>query len=488
MLMRRVALAVAVAGGPAVAGPSPFRTIQEAESSFPTNTPARRRAAFDWVESAVRTNRSESAVRKGLWVLRGMSQGLGRERDYEAVCRDLLASPVEAIRYAALVNFRNSPLGLSESERLERELDGILEKSETDFLLPEHRLDILKGLSDLTAVRLMDYDRALARLDRFAASERSAALRSRAWIKGVEILRDAGRADAAVAKAWNILALTNCPLDEYVSAAFILSPLLAAQNRRQEAEELLFATVARNPGAKGVAAQFIALNAPTQTLDRAVASIRAGLAAVSLADATAFQSAVVRAQPEIVALLWRLGRFDEAVAECRVGLMVASERAYPQLVELTASALRRRDIHLARATAFLQFNEKGIVPTRRNPVLDFPRLDDAVRRAERARLAALDLSDWNVRLTVAKRLLWLDDPVASVAQAMEAFACAPFDTKSLQLCADVIMHPLLVATRDPAVAERVVNYLKFGPSGADGESGTADDLPNPQDVAREVFR
>lgn len=291
-----------------------------------------------------------------------------------------------------------------------------------------------------------------------------------------------------MAKARGILALTNCPPDEYVSAAFILSPLLVAQDRRAEAEELLFSVVVRSPGTKGLAAQFIALGSPTQTLDRAVSRIRAGLAAFPLADANAFQSAVVRAQPELVALLWRLGRFDEAVAECRVGLMVAPERAYPQLVELTASALRRRDIHLARATAFLQFNEKGCVPTRRNPVLDFPRLDDAVRRAERERLAALDLSDWNVRLTVAQRLLWLDDPVASVAQAMEAFACAPFDTKSLQLCADVIMHPLLVATRDPAVAERVVNYLKFGPAGADGESGTADDLPNPLDTAKEVFR
>lgn len=184
-LMRCAALAVAIAGGSAVAGPSPFRTIQEAESSFPTNTPTLRMTAFDWVESVVRTNRSEAAVRKGLWVLRGMAQGLGRERDYEAVCRDLLASPVEAIRYAALVNFRNSPLGLSEAERLERELDGILGKGGADFLLPEHRLDILKGLSDLTAVRLMDPDRALARLDRFAVAERSAVLRARAGIKGV---------------------------------------------------------------------------------------------------------------------------------------------------------------------------------------------------------------------------------------------------------------------------------------------------------------
>ena len=481
-------LSVALAAGFAPAEALPFRDLAQVESSFATNTPAMRCAAFNWLQSVVRTNESESAVRRQLWVLRGMAQGLSRGADYERTCRDLLASPAESVRHAAMLGYRNSPLLLSEAERIAGDMAEILSTSGRDFLLPEHRFSALSWLSDLMAVRLMDSERALALLGNYAATESGLSLRVRALVRRAEILRDARRTDDAVAEARGVLALTNCPPETFVSASFVLAPLLAARGDRTAAENVLFGANARQPGATGLAGKFAAIGSPTQTLDRAVGAIRSGLLALPLDDADGFRAAVIRALPELVDLLWQTGRMDEAVAECRAALMVSSARTYPQVVELAATAMRRRDIHLGCASAFLDFNDGNSVPTGRNPILDAPHLDDPARRAARARLDGLESSDWTVRLAIARRLLWMDDPVASVDAAMAAFARAPLESRTLQACADVILHPLIVATRNPAVVAQGIDFLKFGPAGADGVPGTADDVVSPSEVAREVFR
>lgn len=482
-------LSVAITAGLAPAGALPFRDLAQVESSFATNTPAMRCAAFDWLRSVVRTNESESAVRRQLWVLRGMAQGLGRGADYERTCRDLLASPAESVRHAVMLGYRNSPLLLSEAERIAGEMTEILSTSGRDFLLPEHRFSALSWLSDLMAVRLMDSERALALLGDYAATEPGLSLRVRALVRRAEILRDARRTDDAVAEARGVLALTNCPPEAFVSASFVLAPLLAARGDRTSAENVLFGANARQPGATGLAGKFAAIGSPTQTLDRAVGAIRSGLLALPLDDVDGFRTAVIRALPELVDLLWQTGRMDEAVAECRAALMVSSARTYPQVVELAATAMRRRDIiHLGCASAFLDFNDGNSVPTGRNPILDAPHLDEPARRAARARLDGLESSDWTVRLAIARRLLWMDDPVASVDVAMEAFARAPLESRTLQACADVILHPLIVATRNPAVVAQGIDFLKFGPAGADGVPGTADDVVSPSEVVREVFR
>jgi hypothetical protein len=81
---------------------------------------------------------------------------------------------------------------------------------------------------------------------------------------------------------------------------------------------------------------------------------------------------------------------------------------------------------------------------------------------EGAALAKLDPKDWNACLSACDRAFWADDPEAAVSFAVRAFAIAPFDERSLQRCADAVARPFMVATRDPAVGKRVVEYLASG--------------------------
>jgi hypothetical protein len=67
---------------------------------------------------------------------------------------------------------------------------------------------------------------------------------------------------------------------------------------------------------------------------------------------------------------------------------------------------------------------------------------------------------------------------------MSAFSCAPFSEKELQACADAVMHPVSVMTRDKPAVAAVRSYLLYGEAGRDGVRGSADDVANPVDVYR----
>lgn len=71
---------------------------------------------------------------------------------------------------------------------------------------------------------------------------------------------------------------------------------------------------------------------------------------------------------------------------------------------------------------------------------------------------------------------------------MRAFGLAPFDNKSLQICADAIMQPILTVTRNPDSAKGIVDYLMHGPNGPDGAKGTADDLPDPLESLSDMLK
>ena len=76
-------------------------------------------------------------------------------------------------------------------------------------------------------------------------------------------------------------------------------------------------------------------------------------------------------------------------------------------------------------------------------------------------------------------MLFRSRPLDSIDAARSAFALCPMTTDALKKCTEAISRPILVATRDMALAQRVVDYLLFGVAGPDGQPDTADDLNDP---------
>ena len=301
----------------------------------------------------------------------------------------------------------------------------------------------------------------------------------------------AARMDAETEReAMSLLQADGCPVVAYAFAAYVLADLEARRGNAEKAGELILSLI-RKGGAQtpqGVARRLFEVNAGDACLSNAVDALRRGLAHMPLGDASAFRAAVERIQPEVVDLLNRLGRCDEALAECRVLVLLSSPKSYQAAVNLTAASLKRADGNLGRATAFMNFQKKGFVPKERNILLDAPQLSDGVRAEARKSLPVGKSEVWGESLAVSARLIWLDDPVAAVREAMRAFGLAPFDNKSLQICADAIMQPILTVTRNPDSAKGIVDYLMYGPNGQDGAKGTQDDLPSPFGDLESVLR
>lgn len=286
--------------------------------------------------------------------------------------------------------------------------------------------------------------------------------------------------DALSAALWSEIFRARC---------YALADIAVRRKNAQAAGELLLDVIRKvDPVPMGIAKRLLDANVDEATLDAAVTLLRTRLAGMPLGDATAFRTAVEKVQPEIIELLNRLGRCAEALAECRVLVLLSSPKSYQAAVNLTAASLKRADGNLGRATAFMNFQKKGFVPKERNILLDAPQLLDGVRAEARKSLPIGKSEVWGESLAVSARLIWLDDPVAAVREAMRAFGLAPFDNKSLQACADAMMQPILTVTRNPDSAKGIVDYLMHGPNGPDGAKGTQDDLPSPFENLEPVLK
>ena len=273
------------------------------------------------------------------------------------------------------------------------------------------------------------------------------------------------------------------------ATSFALVDLAVGRKDAKTAGELLVDVIRKvEPVPAGIARRLVDADVDKATLDAAVTALRARLAEMPLDDAATFRTAAERMQPEIIELLNRLGRCDEALAECRVLVLLSSPKSYQAAVNLTAASLKRADGNLGRATAFMNFQKKGLVPKERNILLDAPQLSDGVRAEARKSLPVGKSEVWGESLAVSARLIWLDDPLAAVREAMRAFGLAPFDNKSLQPCADAMMQPILTVTRNPDSAKGIVDYLMHGPNGPDGAKGTQDDLPSPFENLEPVLK
>ena len=480
-----LAAALLLVGAGAKAGE--FASVDEATASFSTNSCAARESAFRYVLGRSRTMDAHD-VRTVLGALRTMSQALGRATEYEEACRAGMSADDELVRFTCASALLLSSSAAADCARCVRQVEESM-ASDAAFL-PAHRLDLVKAVADIRLQRLADAEGAIAGLDRaigLVKDDMSTALQLR--LKKIDLLR-AAKMDAELEReARPILGMADCPSQAYQAAAFALADLAASRGDAKAAGELLLGSISRTEFAPpGIARRLVAASVDDATIAAAVVALRRQLAALPLADAGTFCSAVERTQPEIVELLGRLGRHDEALAECRVLLLSVSPRNYRTAVVLTASALKLADGNLGRALAFVDFQRKDVVPKVRNPVLDAPRLSDGVRAELRRALPVGSSGNWSVALAVAARLVWLDDPQAAVREALRAFALAPLDERSLQICADAAMRPVLAATRDPADAKALVDFLMYGENGSDGAKGTSDDLPSPDERLAAALR
>lgn len=298
-------------------------------------------------------------------------------------------------------------------------------------------------------------------------------------------LRDVTGAEAECRKVLDLG--KACPQPAFIAASERLASILTDSGKTNEAAKALLLVFNHPlPPPAGIARKLIDSGASEAVLQEAVGLLRSRVAG-AMASPTDLLAAVEKGQPEIVELLLALGKAEEAVAECRVFALGASDRAYPQAIELAARCLKTLDGHLGRANALLDFHGKNPPAAgTRNPLFEFPALTDAVREEALARTAT-PASDWTGWINRAAYLSWLDRPVESMDAARSAFACCPMTSNTLQACANAVTRPLLVATRNPETAQKVADYLLTGPAGPDGAVGTTDDMADPFPEVRRLL-
>ena len=185
----------------------------------------------------------------------------------------------------------------------------------------------------------------------------------------------------AIAEYEKVLSYNElCPAQNYATAADRLVLLLTSEGRGEEAAKVLIKEIKiLSSFPQGIAKKIIDTGAGAAFYEETLAMSRGRITEAQ--SASDLQARVERIQPDIVELLLALGRPAEAVAECRVFGLCASDKAYPQAAELTARCLKTLDRNIGRANAFLEFQRISASPTEKteNVLLTLPALSDAVR-------------------------------------------------------------------------------------------------------------
>ena len=468
-------------------GAEEFPSVEKALVGFSTNTVAAQERAYQYVLEKSRTMNGQNA-RTVLQTLKTMAATLKRGVEYDEICLAGMASDDEWMRFVCASALLQSPTLVSNPTNLILRVEKTVRDAETYLLA--HRIELVRMVADARTQRLSDAKGALALVDEaiaWAGDDRPSLWLMR--LKRLEVLRAARMDDALERESRLILSESDCPSQPYQAASYALADFAVRRKDVRAAGALLLDVIRKtDPAPAGIAKRLLDAAVGETTLDAAVTELRRRLAGMPLGDVSAFRMAVERAQPEIVELLNSLGRCDEALGECRVLVLLSSPLSFQRAVNLTAASLKRADGNLGRATAFVNFQEKGLVPKERNILLDAPQLADGVRAEARKSLPVGKSDRWEESLAVSVRLVWLDDPLAAVREAMRAFGLAPFENRPLQTCADAVMQPVLTVTRNPDSAKGVADYLMYGPNGSDGAKGTQDDLPSPFKGLESVLR
>ena len=446
MIKQLVASAVAAVSTVVSAGAEdqvPFESVRTAYSAFASTTNAVvQQSAYAYARGADIQRADE------LGWLRAMARSLGKEGECGDVCMSLASSTNSALRIAALSWICDMAKGW-DADRVTELVDKWLAKAEGDVVA--------------TAFLLC---------------------------RRMEARRRAGDMDGAEDAAAAVMSFgKEVPWTYFSQACFARAEALVKTGKASAGEEMLARLIEWDDVASStVARRLVADGIGRDMALRFVSAMREKMSKVEVADINAFKMRVNVGVPGIVELLVHAGRLDEALGECRVMLLTAvSQTAYVNAVRLTADVLKRIDGNLGRASAFLDSQKSNHVVRVAFPIPACPALSDPVRVAEREKCIAYareNAADWKAHLICAYRLLWADCAEDSIRAALDAFALAPFSERDLQVCADAVMHPFSVMTRDQAKVAVVRDYLLYGKVGRDGVADTADDLLNPAEFYR----
>ena len=418
-----------------------------------------------------------------------MAAKLACEEDFEAVCLECMGRENAEIMCAAAGNLADSHVRRGD---LEKAVDVLRETlASPRGFTPSQTASMAAKAAGILSGSLERHAEAADVLESAIGSvstNDAASFASLANAQSTIFLTRLSNPQGAERRCRQVLELgASCPGSAHAAAAESLASILRANGDAPGAAAALCRMLQHpslpNPG---VARKLLDAGVAGEDIDEAVRLLRLKMVAPG-SDVGEYRTRAERIQPEIVELLQARERFEEAVGECRVFVFCATDKAYSKAVELAAKALKMLDGNLGRANALLDFQsaDAANAASRRNVLMDIPRLQDAVRQDARSALAASGApSDWNGWLLRSARLLWLDSPADAMDAASKAFASCPLADASLQTCAEALVRPLLVATRDANVAQTALDYLLHGSMGKDGLPGTEDDLEDPLPALR----
>ena len=442
-LVASTAVAVSAVMSAGAKDQASFKNMRAAYSAFSSTTNAAVRQTAYAYAMGTEIRRADE-----LGWLRVMARSLGKEGECGDVCTSLASSTNSAVRMAAL----------------------------------SWICDMAKG---------WDVDKTTALVDKWLAKvEGDVAATSFLLCRRMEARRRAGDMDGAEDAAAAVMSFgKDSPWVYFSQACFARAEALLKAGKASSAEEMLARLLEWDDVASStVARRLVSYGIGRDMALRFVSAMREKMSKVEVADINAFKMRVNVGVPGIVELLVHAGRLDEALGECRVMLLTSvSQTAYVNAVRLTADVLKRIDGNLGRASVFLDSQKSNHVVRVAFPIPACPALSDPVRVAEREKCIAYareNAADWKAHLICAYRLLWADCAEDSIRAALDAFALAPFSERNLQVCADAVMHPFSVMTRDPAKVAVVRDYLLYGKLGRDGVADTADDLLDPAEFYR----
>lgn len=490
VLAGMVGLVTMTGGATHGAEPARFTSAKQAHDEWARNPDAAsRRAAFDWLRANAQSCPLK-ALPDALAQFGRAALAAGSRDAFLEVCATRAAAATDPLERQA-VAFAQSDwhAAAGEYEAAVATLDTYLKSPAPP--VPQRAAAVVR-LVALQADALGKPNEAVARATAFLATiaplEQPAAYAEAANARAAVLhlhLRDHAGAEGDCRRVVELG--KACPQPAYLAAVDRLAAVLTDGGKTNEAADaLLLAYAYPLPPPAGTARKLIDAGASKSVLEEAVTSLRRRLAGAS-ANAAELQASLDKIQPELIELVLGLGRPEEAVKECRVFALGASDRAYPQAIELGARCLKTLDGHLGRANALLDFHATAPLPPEvRNPLFDFPVLTDAVRAESLAR-AGTPITEWTGWINRAAHLSWLDRPVDAMEAARAAFAACPMASNSLQACANAVTRPILVASRNPELAQKVADYLLTGPAGVDGAIGTSDDLSDPFPECRRLL-
>jgi tetratricopeptide (TPR) repeat protein len=194
------------------------------------------------------------------------------------------------------------------------------------------------------------------------------------------------------------------------------------------------------------------------------------------------------AQTRMVDLLYGLGRDDDALRAAHVLYDTAAHSGTAShAIQRMLMVLRRSDPRDPRAVALEAMNRYGPAgkdsepgtaddPQPVLPALGYP---DTPSRRKAFDAASPTLGDGaSASLQRGWFALYTAEPKQAISHFADALRRAP-SARAADIARVIVQNGFRPLQGHSAGLEPVANFLAYGPSGADGQAGTADDLPDP---------